>query len=197
MSFTLTFSHVGIYVKDMAPMVDFYTRFMGFAVADRGARTGGGEIVFLTRDSGEHHQFVLASGRPDELQFNIVNQLSFRVDSLATLKEMHEGLKQEKKVSNITTLTHGNALSCYFHDPENNRIELLIDTPWYVPQPHRLLVDLTLPDAELWALIEKHVRATPGFKPVAEWKQEIERKIAAAGAARRTAGARQPELAKG
>ena len=114
---------------------------------------------------------------PDELQFNIVNQLSFRVDSLATLKEMHEGLKQEKKVSNITTLTHGNALSCYFHDPENNRIELLIDTPWYVPQPHRLLVDLTLPDAELWALIEKHVRATPGFKPVAEWKQEIERKI--------------------
>ncbi len=194
--YSLTFSHVGIYVADIARMVDFYTHFLGFAVADRGPHPNG-EIVFLTRDPREHHQLVLVSGRPADMQFNIVNQLSFRVDSLATLKEMHEGLKQEKKVSNITTLTHGNALSCYFHDPENNRIELLIDTPWYVPQPHRLLVDLTLPDAELWALIEKHVRATPGFKPVAEWKQEIERKIAAAGAARRTAGARQPELAKG
>jgi hypothetical protein len=68
-----------------------------------------------------------------------------------------------------------------------NRIELLIDTPWHVPQPHRLLVDLTLPDDELWALIEKHVRATPGFKPMDEWKKEIARKIAAAGASRETA----------
>jgi len=34
----------------MQPMVDFYTRFMGFAIADRGPRPGG-EIVFLTARS--------------------------------------------------------------------------------------------------------------------------------------------------
>lgn len=191
MSYTLTFSHVGIYVADIARMVDFYTRFLGFAVADRGSHPNG-EIVFLTRDPREHHQLVLVSGRPADMQFNIVNQLSFRVDSLATLKELYQGLSHEP-VAEITTLTHGNALSVYFRDPEKNRVELLIDTPWYVPQPHRLLVDLSLPDDQLWVTVEKHVRATPGFKPQAEWMADIERRIAAAGAARRTAGARQPD----
>ena len=186
MPYSLTISHVGIFVNDMAPMLDFYTRFMGFAIADRGPRPGG-EIVFLTRDPREHHQLVLASGRPADMNFNLVNQISFRVDSLATLREMHQGLKNEA-VKEITTLTHGNALSCYFRDPEYNRIEILIDTPWYVPQPHHLNVDLSLADGELWGVIEKHVRATPGFKPVAEWEKDIERKIAQATASR---GARE------
>ncbi len=193
MGYSLTLSHVGIFVTDIARMVDFYTRFMGFAVSDRGPNPNG-EIVFLTRDPREHHQFVLVSGRPAEMPFNIVNQLSFRVDSLATLKELHRGLASEP-VAEITTLTHGNALSCYFRDPEKNRVELLIDTPWYVPQPHRFLVDLSLPDDQLWAAIEQRARATPGFKPQAEWKAEIERKIAQAGASRQTA--RRPELAQG
>jgi len=67
-----------------------------------------------------------------------------------------------------------------FLDPEGNRVELLIDTPWYVPQPHRLQVDLDQPDEQLWAGIEKHCRATPGFKPRSAWVTEIEQKIAAA-----------------
>jgi catechol 2,3-dioxygenase-like lactoylglutathione lyase family enzyme len=187
MPYSLSISHVGIFVKDMQPMVDFYTRFMGFAIADRGPRPGG-EIVFLTRDPREHHQLVLASGRPADMNFNVVNQISFRVDSLATLRQMHEGLKGEA-VKEITTLTHGNALSVYFRDPEYNRIELLIDTPWYVPQPHHLIVDLSLPDDPLWAVIEKHVRSMPGFKPVAEWAADIERRIAQATAKRQ--GARE------
>ena len=66
--FSLTLSHVGIYVTDMARMVDFYTRFLGFAIADRGPAPNG-EIVFLTRDSREHHQLVLISGRPADLPF--------------------------------------------------------------------------------------------------------------------------------
>ena len=185
MSYNLQLSHVGVYVKDMAPMVDFYTRVLGFAVSDRGTRPAG-EIVFLTRDPRDHHQVVLASGRPDELNFNVVNQISFRVDSMATLRELRGGLDGEA-VKDITTLTHGNALSIYFRDPEQNRIELFIDTPWYVPQPHHLMVDLSLPEDQLWALIEKHARSMPGFKPLAEWKPDIERRIAQATAGRKTA----------
>jgi catechol 2,3-dioxygenase-like lactoylglutathione lyase family enzyme len=65
MSFGLTLSHVGVFVTDMPKMVDFYTGFLGFAVSDRGELSGGrGEIVFMTRDPREHHQFVLASGGP-------------------------------------------------------------------------------------------------------------------------------------
>ncbi|MDB5903560.1 MAG: glyoxalase [Betaproteobacteria bacterium] len=189
MSFSLTLSHVGLFVTDLPRMVDFYSGFLGFAVSDRGGTASGGEIVFLTRDPREHHQLVLASGRPADLQFNVVNQLSFRVDSLATLRELQRGIRNEH-ATELGPMTHGNALSVYLHDPEKNRVELLIDTPWYVPQPCRVPVDLSLPDDELWAGIERKVRDMPGFKPQAEWKADIEARIAEAGAKRRQASER-------
>ena len=185
MSFSLTLSHVGIYVTDIKRMVDFYTRFLGFVVSDRGPRTDG-EIVFMTRDAREHHQFVLASGRPADIPFNLINQMSFRVDSLATLRALYRGLKNEQVVD-LGPVTHGNALSVYFHDPEKNRVELLIDTPWYVPQPCRIPVDLMVADDVLWATIEKQVRAMPGFKTREEWAADIERRIAQASAQRQAA----------
>ena len=188
MSFGLTLSHVGVFVTDMPKMVDFYTGFLGFAESDRGATLNGGEIVFLTRDPREHHQVVLATGRPADLGYNIVNQLSFRVDSLDTLRELQRGLRNEH-ATELGPVTHGNALSLYLHDPEKNRVELLMDTPWYVPQPCRIPVDLSMPDDELWATIERQVRALPGFKPRAVWAAEIEKRIAEAGARRRRAAA--------
>jgi len=188
MSYSLTFSHVGVFVTDMDPMVDFYTGFLGFAVSDRGGREAGGEICFMTRDAREHHQLVFATGRPDDLPFNTINQLSFRVDSLATLRELHAGLCS-RGMDEIRPITHGNALSVYFRDPENNRVELLIDTPWYVPQPYRVPIDLSLSDEALWADIEKQVTGLPGFMSQADWKRGIEERIARANAARRTAAA--------
>ena len=183
MPYHLTLSHVGIFVKDMARMVDFYTGYLGFAVSDRGVIPNG-EIVFMTRDPREHHQVVLASGRASDPGFNMVQQLSFRVDSLDTLRELHQGLKDEGAID-LGPVTHGNALSVYFHDPERNRVELLIDTPWYVPQPCRIPVDFSLSDDELWASVEKVARDLPGFKPRAAWVADIERRIADATAARR------------
>jgi hypothetical protein len=175
----------------MPKMVDFYSGFLGFAVSDRGPSRGGGEIVFMTRDPREHHQFVMASGRPEDMNFNIVNQLSFRVDSLGTLRDLHAGLHDED-VEILGPVSHGNALSVYFLDPEKNRVELLIDTPWYVPQPCRIPVDLSLPDDELWAAIERDARALPGFSLRAAWAAEIEKKIAQASARRRSAKAAVP-----
>jgi len=62
----------------------------------------------------------------------------------------------------------------------------LIDTPWYVPQPYRIPVDIMQADVDLWASIEKQVRATPGFKPREEWAADIQRKIALASKQRET-----------
>ena len=186
MSYGLTLSHVGVFVTDMARMVDFYTGFLGFAVSDRGETSTGGQIVFMTRDPREHHQFVLATGRPGDLPFNPVQQLSFRVDSLDTLRELQRGLRNEH-ASELGPVSHGNALSVYLHDPEKNRVELLIDTPWYVPQPCRIPADLSLPDDELWATLERQARALPGFKSRTAWTAEIEQKIADATARRRRA----------
>src|SRR5688572_10745659 len=191
MSYGLTLSHCGIFVTDMARMVDFYTGFLGFAVSDRGDTSTGGEIVFMTRDQREHHQFVLASGRPAEISFNIVNQLSFRVDSLETLRELQRGIAAEH-ATELGPVSHGNALSVYLRDPEGNRVELLIDTPWYVPQPCRLPVDLSLPDDELWAKLERDARALPGFKSRTAWMADIEKRIAEAGAKRRRAAVAAP-----
>ena len=59
-------------------------------------------------------------------------------------------------------------------------IELLIDTPWYVPQPHRVPVDLSLADDDLWLMIEQGVKKLPGFMSQSDWLMQMKVKIAAA-----------------
>ena len=153
---SITFSHVGIYVTHLERMVDFYTRFLGFVVSDRGGFKGGAELVFLTRDSNEHHQLVLVSGRPADLPFNVVNQISFRVDSLRTLLQLYAALKNEP-VTDISPVSHGNALSVYFLDPEGNRIETYWNTGLKAKQPYGVRIDLDKPADELIKEIEESV----------------------------------------
>jgi len=160
-----------MFVTDLARMEDFYTRVLGFTATDRG-QLGSTTLVFLSRDPREHHQVVLAAGRPETAGFNPINQVSFRMAEFAGLREMHRRLQAEK-VAELSPVSHGNALSVYFRDPEGNRIELFVDTPWYVQQPLRVPMDMSLPDAELWAWAEREARKLPGFKPVDEWRAAI------------------------
>jgi len=176
----LSFSHVGFFVHDIERMADFYTRLLGFAVSDRGEMdTPRGKVsfAFLTRDPREHHQIVLASGRPGELAFNAINQISFRMGDFAGLREMYRAVQAERGVSEIAPVSHGNALSVYFRDPEGNRIELFVDTPWYVEQPLRIPMDMSLPDAELWQWAQDTARKLPGYKPVEEWRADLAARI--------------------
>ena len=108
--------------------------------------------------------------------FNPINQISFRADDLQALREMRGRLHGEP-VSEIYPVSHGNALSVYFKDPEGNRIELFIDTPWYCHQPVRMPIDLKMSDAELWAWAEAEARKQPDFKPVDQWRAEISAKM--------------------
>ena len=169
------FSHVGIYVHDLAKMEDFYTRLLGLVVTDRGpleTPVGMQNLVFLSRDPHEHHQLVLASGRPADTPFNVLNQISFRLESLASLRSMHERLK-DFPVSDVIPINHGNALSVYLRDPEGNRVELFIDTPWYVKQPLRIRFDFAESDEALMRWAEETARKLPGFQPVGEWRREV------------------------
>src|SRR5258706_8605353 len=150
----LSFSHMGLFVADVARMQDFYTRVLGFAVTDRGVlETADGPLtlVFLSRDPREHHQIVLASGRPARLEFNAINQISFRAQDLAGLREMHRRLQKEARGSHIAPISHRNPLSVYFRDPESNRLEGFIDTPRYVRQPPRPPIAMKLSAAGLCA----------------------------------------------
>jgi catechol-2,3-dioxygenase len=170
-----SFSHMGIYVTDPGRMEDFYTRVLGFAVTDRGT-LGSTSLIFLSRDPQEHHQIVLASGRPAPGGFNPINQMSFRMADFAGLREMHRRLEREG-VQDLAPVSHGNALSIYFKDPEGNRIELFVDTPWYVEQPVRITIDMKLSDAEIWNWAEREARRLPGFKPVEEWRSDLKTKL--------------------
>ena len=166
---------MGMFVADVARMEDFYTRLLGFTVTDRG-RLGTFDLVFLSREPTEHHQIVMVSGRPADLPFNPINQISFRMAEFAGLREMHRRLVAER-VPELHPVSHGNALSVYFLDPEDNRIELFVDTPWYVAQPLRIPMDMTLSDAELWAWAEREASRLPGFKPIDEWRAEMARRM--------------------
>ena len=178
----LTFSHVGLFVTDIAKMERFYTRVLEFTVTDRGQLTGASgpmDLVFLSRDPDEHHQIVLITGRPREIGFNLINQISLKADSLPTLKEMHRRVQAEGMLE-VTPVTHGNSLSVYVRDPEGNRLELYMDLPWYVSQPLRVPVDLTPPDDVIMASAEAHARSLPGFKPRSEWRAEMARRMGVA-----------------
>ena len=157
-----------MYVADAARMEDFYTRVLGFAVTDRGS-LGATKLIFLSRDPREHHQIVFASGRPGSLPFNPINQISFRMVEFAGLREMHRRLEKES-VRELRPVSHGNALSVYFLDPEGNRLELFVDTPWYCRQPVRVPMDIAMEDKELWAWAEAEARKQPDFMPVDEWR---------------------------
>jgi len=168
-------AHVGIYVTDIRKMEAFYTRFFNFTVTDRGMLSQT-ELVFLSRDPDEHHQLVLATGRPANLSFNIVNQISFRVPSLGDLRTLHARLADEP-VSEIRPVSHGNAWSVYFRDPEGTRLELYLDTPWYINQPIREPLDLSQPDEAILSETERLCRASPGFRPHADWRADVARRM--------------------
>ena len=170
----VAFSHMGFYVVDLAAMEGFYKRVFGFVVTDRG-HIRGADIVFLTRSPQEHHQLVLQAGRPDTLSFNNLQQLSLRVESLADLRALYRTLEGEP-VSGLHAVTHGSAWCLYFHDPEGNRIEVFLYTPWYVRQPVYEALDLSRTDEAIQAWTEE--RFSGALIPRAEWRASIAEKLA-------------------
>ncbi len=174
----LSFSHLGLHCVDLARMVDFYTRALGFTETDRGVARGY-DIVFTSWDPKDHHQMVLVAGRPDLAGFNHINQVSFRVPRLEDVQAIWRRVKDESGVHDIRGTNHGNAFSMYFRDPEGNRVEVFCDTPWYISQPCIEDLDLSRDAAEVLAEAEIFCRASPGFAPVEEFQAKVAEKIAA------------------
>lgn len=174
----LRFSHVGLFVTDMGPMIEFYRDRLGFAVTDQG-RLGEAMLTFLSRDAREHHQIVLVDGRPPGLPDRIVNQVSFRVDTLSDLLAFWRR-NRDAALRDLVAITHGNAWSIYCRDPEGNRVEIFTDTPWHVTQPVREPIDLDRTEAAILAETEAFCRSRPGFRPMAEWRREVAARLAAA-----------------
>ena len=133
--------HVGFWVDDLDVMRTFYVDVLGLTVTDEDLDKG---MVFLSARPGiEHHELVLARGRQAMPDTKLVQQVSFRVDSVESLLEFHRRFK-EAGVKVQQEVTHGNAYGIYFWDPEGNRIEVYHRVPIDVRQPYRK--DLNQPD---------------------------------------------------
>ena len=168
-------THFGINVIDIDKMVAFYTRVMGLTVSDRGfsARLQG-NLAFLTGDPTEHHQLVMVDLRKAGDKGN-VNQISFQLNSLAELRAARDRLAGEG--IRLNPVSHGNAWSIYFEDPEGNLIEVYVHSPFHTPQPCGDKLDLDLDDAEITRRTEARVKSLPGFKSHAEWSAEMAGKL--------------------
>ena len=177
---SIAFSHFGIHVTDLPRMEDFYTRVLGLLVSDRGVLPSGPTLVFLSRDPDEHHQMVLVTGRPPGMDGNVVNQISFKLPTLADLQAMYARVRQEG-IKEFRIVTHGNAWSIYFADPEGNRVELFVDTPWHTPQPLAEPFDVEAPVETILAQTEALCRSRPGFMSRAAWRRAQVERMGAAG----------------
>ncbi len=156
-------THVGIYVKDMDRMLGFYRDVFGLTLTDAGRPPDFHlDIAFLSANPGEHHQLVLVGGREEDANANVAQQISFVVESLDEVREMRDRVVAAgMEVRRI--ITHGNAWSVYFSDPEDNTIEVYTHTPWYIPQPAAIPFDLDQSNEAIMAQTEALCRSKDGF----------------------------------
>jgi len=171
-------AHMGIFVRDREKMVKFYSDVLGLMITDEGeTSTGGVHLTFMSADPGEHHQVVLVTGRPEDSGFNPINQVSFLVDSLGQLREVHRRAL-DLGATAMRTVSHGNAWSIYFLDPEGNRLEAYLHTPFYVPQPHGEPLDLEKSDDEILHATEAACSMKPGFMPREAFAAKVAARLA-------------------
>jgi catechol 2,3-dioxygenase len=174
--------HFGIYVTDLPRMVDFYTQVFDLTITDRGVgKRFKSELVFTSATPDQHHQLVLASGRPADATFSTVMQISFMVPAIQSLRDIRQK-SLDRGASGMREMNHGNALSIYFEDPEGNTVEVYLDTPFYIAQPHSDLLDLSLSDEAIMQLTETTCRADPTFMPLHEWQARFVKLAPAASA---------------
>jgi catechol 2,3-dioxygenase len=121
-------SHVVLYVNDLDKMTMFYRDVLGLVKY----REHPGRMVFMTADPKiEDHQLALAKGRQGNAK--IVAHIAWRVETPADVKDYYERFK-ELGVPIDHCVSHayeemGNTVSCYFLDPEGNRLEIYALVP--------------------------------------------------------------------
>lgn len=129
--------HVGIFVTDLERSIAFYRDMLGLKVSDRSERN-----AFMTAQDrvSEHHEFVLFTGRAEGAA-STVQQISFHASSLQDVRDFYKTfVEHDVRINRV--VSHGNAIGCYFQDPDGNNIEVYYGTGIDWPQPFGVPVDL-------------------------------------------------------
>ena len=118
--------HVGIYCRDLAKMVEFYTRVLGLKVSDVNEKG----MTFL-RFGADHHNLVLAKMPEDDrgAGATVIQQIAMEVANLDALKRVRkyllaQGVPVRGKIKHEGP---GNDHTFDFDDPEGNRLQFFSD----------------------------------------------------------------------
>lgn len=147
--------HVGVRCFDVEAQVRFYTTMLGLTVTDHDPELG---TWFLSaRPGDEHHELLLTGGRDAARDARLIQQISFRCPRLADVQAFHKRLT-DAAVPIDMTVSHGNAIGCYFYDPEGNRCEVYWQTGLPARQPFVQPVDLAADSDTLLATVTDGAR---------------------------------------
>jgi catechol-2,3-dioxygenase len=172
----LQLSHATVAVQDIDAMVEFYCDVLGFHVTNRGPVPNGGEMAFISQDPSEHHQIVLVAGPTAEHQFVMADHLAFRTTDLSSLRAIGAKL-EEAGIEGVIPISHGNAWSLYFNDPEGNGLECFVDTPFHVAQPYATGLDLSADDDEIEARTRSELEGQPEFTDLDAWQNDFAERL--------------------
>jgi catechol 2,3-dioxygenase-like lactoylglutathione lyase family enzyme len=147
-------AHVGIFVRDLETSIHFYRDILGLTMSDDDREHG---LVFLSsHPDDEHHEVLLTTGRTVPIEAKLIQQISFRCPTLADVIAYWRRLV-ENNVKIMYTITHGNAIACYFFDPDDNICEVYWRTGLKARQGFLIGVDLNKPEEELLAFVRQAV----------------------------------------
>jgi catechol-2,3-dioxygenase len=151
--------HVGIRCFDVQHQLAFYTDVLGLTVTDHDERLGN---YFLSaRPYEEHHELLLAQGRDVDVSARLIQQISFRCETLDDLIGLHRRIEQSGAEFDMI-VSHGNAIGVYFFDPEGNRLEVYWQTGLEARQPFVEHIDIRTPTDDLLASIRASVERYGG-----------------------------------
>ncbi|HKV53699.1 MAG TPA: VOC family protein [Candidatus Binataceae bacterium] len=146
--------HVGLHVHDLDKQKAFYRDILGLTITDEDRERG---LVFMSaRPEEEHHELLLCGGRNVSGEAKVLQQVSFRCDSLEDVIGFYQRCK-EHAVKFDMVVSHGNAVGVYFFDPEGNRVETYWATGLKAKQPYGEVVDLEQAPKALLSHIKEHV----------------------------------------
>ena len=175
----LTLSHSTRAVRDLDTMLAFYCDVLGFHVTNQGA-VGDGRLAFISQDPAEHHQIVFVEGIASDPQLMFADHLAFRVDGIDAVRAVKERL-EAAGVEGIAPVSHGNAWSVYFTDPEGNGIECFTDTPFHVAQPYLEGLPIEMSNDEILEHTRAELADKPEFQPIEQYQAAMEAKLTAEG----------------
>ncbi len=126
--------HLVIRVRDLKWSEEFYTKFMGLDVSDR----GGDSMVFFRSNQGVHHDLAIAkiagdAHGPEQDRVGLYH-FAYEFDSFDQIREAYR-LAKEMGISIAGFGDHGESKGLYILDPDGIEIEIFAYAPEHKDTP--------------------------------------------------------------